>query len=82
MVFGNVYDLYLDFSDKCRMYISDNFYRSTFKLYLKFLVKYNSLKCRENAADVNVFTDFCAVKGFHIKYFIRQLLFSMNGDPL
>jgi len=72
--------LYLDFFDKCRMYISNNFYRSTFKLYMKYLVKENSVECREKAAAVNVLievlTDFCAVKGFHIKDFIRQLLFS------
>jgi len=53
---------------------------------MKYLVKYNSLECRENAAAVDVLievlTDFCAVKEFHIKDFIRQLLFPMNGDPL
>jgi len=84
MVYRNVYELYLDFFDKCRIYISDNLYCSTFKLYMKYLVKHNSLECRENAAAVNVLievlTDFCAVKGLHIKDFIRQLLFLMNGD--
>jgi hypothetical protein len=79
MVYRNVYELYLDFFDKCKMYISDNFYRSTFKLYMEYLVKYNSFRCRENAAAVNVLievlTDFCAVKGFHIKDFINSLIF-------
>jgi hypothetical protein len=80
MVYRDVYVLYLDFFDKCKMYISDNFYRSTFKLYMEYLVKYNSFRCRENAAVVNVLievlTDFCAGKGFHIIDFIRPLLFS------
>ena len=79
MVYKDVYELYLDFFDKCKMYISDNFYRSTFKLYMEYLVKYNSFRCRENAAAVNVLievlTDFCATKGFHIKDFINSLIF-------
>ena len=81
MVYRDVYALHLDFlTIACRLYISDYFYHNTIKLYPKYMTKYNRFECRENAATVDVIieilTDFCAVKGFHVNDFIKPLIFT------